>query len=315
MLYVANIFCSDKLHIPKTNSGFLSKFSRIQCQAAILAIGALPSTATDVLDAHADLLPFRYTVQKICLSAAMRLATLPKTHLLYPEIKRKKYIWHHHTVIYNLLHFFHLDPCTTEKIPSIHRDPKEPQLNNVYVATSKNIACTDHLQSHNVIYIYTDGSGIEGGIRAAAVLQCPNLPDKSLQYHLGHVEHHTIYEGKLVGILLALHLIKIYRIKEKVVIASDNQAATKAVQKSNPRPSKYIIDHILKLYSDLQTAPETHNTNIHQIKFKWIPAHSGIEGNDTTDEKAKDAAKGNSTNKHLLPKCLPKDLPHSLSTI
>lgn len=145
VLYAADVFCADRLHHPKTNSGFIGKLSRIQRLTTILITGALPSTATDSLDVHSDLLPFRHMVQRVCLSAAIRLVALPNTHPLYPEIKKKRLIKRHRTSIYTLIHHFQLDPSKIEKIPSIRSDPKDPPYHTVHIATDMVTAHRNHL--------------------------------------------------------------------------------------------------------------------------------------------------------------------------
>ena len=47
------------------------------------------------------------------------------------------------------------------------------------------------------IKIYIDGSSIDGGIGAAAVLYTNNTLRELLQHHLGSDRHHTVYEAEL----------------------------------------------------------------------------------------------------------------------
>ena len=49
------------------------------------------------------------------------------------------------------------------------------------------------------VRIYSDGSSIDGGVGAAAVLYINNSMRRSLQYHLGSDKHHTVYEAELVA--------------------------------------------------------------------------------------------------------------------
>ena len=44
-------------------------------------------------------------------------------------------------------------------------------------------------------------------IGASAVLYRDNRCKLSLRYQLGHISHHTVYEGEATGILLATNLI------------------------------------------------------------------------------------------------------------
>ncbi|KAG1886669.1 hypothetical protein F4604DRAFT_1521183, partial [Suillus subluteus] len=71
MLYTADVWCSGLL--PRGRSrrvngrgtrGFASQMARVQRMASLLITGGMHSTASDVLDAHADLLPFQQNLRK-----------------------------------------------------------------------------------------------------------------------------------------------------------------------------------------------------------------------------------------------------------
>jgi hypothetical protein len=47
----------------------------------------MKTTATDILDAHANLLPIPLLLQKICHRAALRIATLPQRHPLFKHVQ------------------------------------------------------------------------------------------------------------------------------------------------------------------------------------------------------------------------------------
>lgn len=74
MLYGADIFLSPQRHPgPRTNArlstrkpqrAVISRLASIQRQASLIITGALPSTPSDLLDIHADLLPMSFAVDK-----------------------------------------------------------------------------------------------------------------------------------------------------------------------------------------------------------------------------------------------------------
>ncbi|KAF8582192.1 hypothetical protein K439DRAFT_1268140, partial [Ramaria rubella] len=72
------------------------------------------------------------------------------------------------------------------------------------------------------LQIFTDGSGYKGHIGAAAVAL---HKDEHLQYCLSRETKHTVFEGELVGILLALQMIDKSPTAKTVLIALDNQSA------------------------------------------------------------------------------------------
>ena len=57
------------------------------------------------------------------------------------------------------------------------------------------------------ITIFTDGSGYNNGVGAAADLYHHGRKVLSSQQHLGPSTEHTVYEGELVGILLGLNML------------------------------------------------------------------------------------------------------------
>ncbi|KZP13869.1 hypothetical protein FIBSPDRAFT_752700, partial [Athelia psychrophila] len=69
MLYAAEIWCSPiEASTPgatrKGSVGFAKKMAPIQRMAAIFVTGAMKSTSTVALDAHADFLPFELLVNR-----------------------------------------------------------------------------------------------------------------------------------------------------------------------------------------------------------------------------------------------------------
>ncbi|OCH84477.1 hypothetical protein OBBRIDRAFT_741574, partial [Obba rivulosa] len=66
--------------------GAVNKLARVHRQALLMMTGALRTTATDVLEAHTDILPFRLLVDKLCQRATVRMCTLPPRHPLARHI-------------------------------------------------------------------------------------------------------------------------------------------------------------------------------------------------------------------------------------
>lgn len=125
MLYAADIWCTDLIskgrgkHGGTGARGFASQMARVQRMAAILIKGAMRSTASDLLDAHANIPPFQQTLRSHCHRAALRLATLPKDHPLHKGIEsahryvaKRDYVKHkrYPSPIHKLFREFKLDP-------------------------------------------------------------------------------------------------------------------------------------------------------------------------------------------------------------
>src|SRR5882724_9203756 len=64
--------------------GFSCRMATVQRLASVAIMGALRTTATDVLDMHANLLPVNLLLHTVCHRLAGWLASLPSSHPLSP---------------------------------------------------------------------------------------------------------------------------------------------------------------------------------------------------------------------------------------
>jgi ribonuclease HI len=133
------------------------------------------------------------------------------------------------------------------------------------------------------IHIYTDGSGIDGHVGAAAV--CTTTGDTRSSY-LGKETKSTVYVAELQGINLALGIAQETNSHEnnweKIIIYTDNQAAIRSVARPKGKSGAYILSRITQRVEDLYSKGKT-------IVIKWIPAHKGVLGNEAADKAAKEA--------------------------
>jgi ribonuclease HI len=131
--------------------------------------------------------------------------------------------------------------------------------------------------------IYTDGSGIEGEIRSAAV--CP-LTQQTRSVHMGPDTQSTVYAAELQGISLALQIALGYASgdgkRKDIAIYTDNQAAIWSIAKAEGRSGAYILADIAQEVLELQNEG-------YSVTVRWIPAHVGIPGNEAADQAAKEA--------------------------
>ncbi|KAF4248432.1 hypothetical protein CNMCM8980_005985 [Aspergillus fumigatiaffinis] len=91
----------------------------------------------------------------------------------------------------------------------------------------------------------------------------------------------TVYAAELQGILLALIII-LRRQIQHAIIFTDNQAALRALQNPGRQSGQYILETIL-------LALERARQHKLIIRFRWIPSHRGIDGNEQADIAAKEA--------------------------
>ena len=96
----------------------INKLASIQRQAAIMITGAMKTTATDILEAMANLLPFQLLVDKIRHRAALRLATLPPAHPLHKPVQNaaNRLVKRHPTPLHDLMHRYKIHPQLIETI-------------------------------------------------------------------------------------------------------------------------------------------------------------------------------------------------------
>jgi len=73
--------------------------------------------------------------------------------------------------------------------------------------------------------VYSDGSGIDRKIGAAAIMFKQGVETHTLRKLVGDECHHTVYEVEVVRLTLAAQLIASENLIEHVIIGADNQVA------------------------------------------------------------------------------------------
>jgi ribonuclease HI len=321
ILYGADVWCGPPVSEhpgPKDRGSakVIRQLTSIQRSGAIAITGALRTSPTDTLDACAYLLPAILTVEKWCHRAAVRLATTPPGHPLYKPVNNsKRYIKRHRTPLHILFKGTGFNTKHVEKIPSKPRNPAQigKLPFTVSISTSKEASVLEDRFATEQVKVYSDGSAQEGKVGAAAVLTRPGKPNRTLHYHLGSEAEHTVPEAELIGIILALHLIKTERKSNTpCAIGTDNHAALKAFQTNLRSPAHNAAREILRIGNMLQK-----NSRGKQFKLtlRWTAGHVGIPGNERADEEAKRAAAGLSSEKSILPTFLKRELTINPSAV
>lgn len=161
--------------------------------------------------------------------------------------------------------------------------------------------------------IYTDGSGFEGQVGAAAILRRDDKPDRTMTCYLGTLEEHTVYEGEVAGLLMAAELLRTETEPfDWVAVGTDNQASLGAPSRFDSHPGHHLVDAFREVMDTVIAKSDPPP----KITFNWVPAHISIEGNELANQAAKRASqKKRLTRKSKLPHHLQSPLPRSLSAI
>jgi hypothetical protein len=160
--------------------------------------GAMKTTATDVLDIMANLIPFYLLVDKHQHRAALRLATLPTSHPLNRPVMNasQRLIKRHPTPLHDLMHRYNIQPQKVETIKAVRYDTKwKPQV-TINIADTETEAICEQEHDNPDVRVYTDRSGMEGNIGAAAVLYRGGRMKTELRLKLGSQDTIRYTRGK-----------------------------------------------------------------------------------------------------------------------
>ena len=323
MLYALNvwfnpIYNEDTDIVNRGSIGTSRRLARVQRQAALFITGAFQTSATDVTEAHAKLLPIAQCAQTLCHRAALRIAAHPQSHPLHPLIRRaaKRYVKRHRSSLHHLTHAFRLKPSTIETIQPMRCDPSSQTPFRTVIPDSKEDSIREHNRITTGTKVYTDGSGFEGGIGASAILIRPNHKPRKTRYHLGTDKEHTIFEAGAVGLMMAAYMLYAERdIELPIHIFIDNQAAIKSGDSLFSKPSHYLIDRLLRL---IRAVKKKHSCTTEDIMVQWVTGHKDIQGNMLADKEAKRAATdlhSTSSIMRLPPYLRESSLPLSVSAL
>ena len=112
--------------------------------------GVMKTTATNVVEVMANLIPFSLLVDKY--NAAKRLVKC------------------HATPLHDLMHRYKIQPQYMETIKAMCFDTRWTPKVAIKIANNEDEAITNTNQDNPDVKVFTDGSGMDGKIGAAAVL-------------------------------------------------------------------------------------------------------------------------------------------------
>ena len=289
---------------------FTQKIQSAQRRAAISVLGAMRTTAGDVLNAHAYLPPPHLLFLAALNRSATRLASLPISHPLYKptQLAIKRPVKRHRGPLHTLFLTTGIQPLRYETILPTRRRRNYRVLGKINIDDDRDVAIANANRLSGLV-VYTDGSGYDKKIGAAAVMTKNGREIDSLQYYLGTEEEHTVYEAEAIAVVLALHMLANVKKKlEKVTIGMDNQAVLMGMKNQRSKPGHYLMDKIHDAMEDFQVTQAryrgervegykkgTGRTRLDdgsrgwkewrlkvrcETTLTWTPGHEGIEGNE-----------------------------------
>jgi hypothetical protein len=144
MLYAADVwftpaFRSGSDATQRGSIGITKKMTSVQRIAALAITGAMRTTATDLLEAHTNLLPITLLLQNTCHQAIIQLAAHPSSHPLHTHVKRTAacYVEKHRTSLHRLTCSFHIDPAEIETLTGAIQHPSHTCPYSVHIAETK----------------------------------------------------------------------------------------------------------------------------------------------------------------------------------
>lgn len=321
MLYAIDVWCTppythDLPSRTRGSIGTIRKISRVQRQALLAITGAYRTTATDVLEIYANVLPLELRIQNLCHQAAIRLASHPSSHPLQPLVRRAaaRTVKRHKSPLHHIMQAFNITPDSTEKLDPADLNPNSVSPYSTAIPPTKEEAQAAHDAVSDPIRVYCDGSSTAEGVGAAAVMLHTGRPPRLLRYHLGPPDTHTVYEAEAVGLTLAAHLLATEpELEFPISIFADNRAVIQSGERLLTKSGHHIIR---RFHRSIKTLKKSTPARQWKLTLQWIPGHEGIPGNEEADVEAKTAAEGahkNSHVKHLPPYLRKSSLPRSVS--
>jgi ribonuclease HI len=294
------------------NSGsvaVLRQLQKTQRIASLAIIGALRTTPNDFADIHAGILPMELALLKANHRSTVRILTLPPSHPLHRIVTtiRERPPTKHASPLANLIKLYDLAETKMETIiPTAQLTLPAPSF-TVKISDSRKDSIEQESKDDADYKVFSDGSGFNDGIGAAAILYAKNriTPTSKLKMFLGPSTKHNTYEAELVGAILALWLLRSCpsTVGKRVSLYIDNQAVLSSITNPKATSGQFLSRHLNLLA----------NESASSLGLSWISSHSKVHGNEKVDELAKSAANGVSSSRASLPHLLRHPLPISVS--
>ncbi|KAJ6016472.1 zinc knuckle domain protein [Penicillium herquei] len=287
-------------------------FAAIQKRAACLIAGAFKTSAAAALNVELHLPPIDIQMNRIVKETALRLRTGPR-FAIPPSMKNKQRSTRQRlTGGWSPMEAqaWKKGGCLTappetlagrwESRKAYIRAPWQAPPTVIIEDREKAVKSHDEIMAKVLGYglplvFFTDGSGYQGHVGAAAMTDSPG---ETLQSQMGTDSISTVYSAEIRAAEMALEAAANMEPNDKpgddpyqrlkdggLVIFSDSQAALKAIKTPRMPSGQIYLEGCLRLVDKLQEQYPSC-----PVELRWIPAHQGVTFNEMVDFQAKEAA-------------------------
>ncbi|KAF8466827.1 hypothetical protein JB92DRAFT_3150104 [Gautieria morchelliformis] len=156
--------------------------------------------------------------------------------------------------------------------------------------------------------VYSDGSMIDGGVGAAAVLYRGGVVRRVARKYMGTADEHTVFEAELLGAALGAKMLR-EEGRGAHTLSLDNQVALQTTREERAISGQYLVNALHEQVEEMRWERGETAT----VTMRWVPGHKGVRGNERADSEAKKAAKGDSTKERHELRILWGKMPKSRS--